>query len=143
VSEDASPDAAAAGSRVREAWPELLATVSACADRVAEGWPGGATADRDRVVPPLCECLDATGARGRLPAVLRDAVDAAGGELPAAPTATPPHVAVTSAGPMLRATLDGGRLVVTLRTFGVERGEPGEPARYVRLSGVRVDATLA
>ena len=65
------------------------------------------------------------------PAVLRECVAAAGGQLRAEPVAAPPYVVVTSVGPVLRATLDEGRLVVTLRVFAVERPD-ALGAWYVR-----------
>jgi hypothetical protein len=54
----------------------------------------------------------------------------AGGRLQADPVPAPPYVVVTSVGPLLRATLEAGRLVVTVRAFRVERGDGG--TRYVR-----------
>jgi hypothetical protein len=64
------------------------------------------------------------------------AAAAAGGQLQAEPVAAPPYVAVTSVGPVLRATLPGGRLVVTVRVFAVERGSEGTDGaagvRYTR-----------
>jgi hypothetical protein len=53
----------------------------------------------------------------RLVGVLRDTVDALGFDLAAEPVAAPPYVVITARGPMLRATLDAGRLVVLVRTF--------------------------
>lgn len=97
-----------------------------CATAVAAGWDDGATIDRtttDRaaVVPPLRAALDRAGVLERLPTVLRECVAAAGGQLRAAPVAAPPYVVVTSVGPVLRATLSGDRLVVTIGVFRVER----------------------
>ncbi|WP_336344475.1 hypothetical protein [Halalkalicoccus ordinarius] len=45
--------------------------------------------------------------------------------------AAPPYVTVTSRGPVLRATLSSGRLVVRIVLFDVER----DPVRYVRRGG--------
>ncbi len=107
----------------------LVDHVSDCADAVAADWDHGRTTDRDAVVRPLERALEATGALDRFPAVLSGAARAAGYELRAPPVAAPPYVVVTSRGPMLRATLDDGRLVVTLRLFDVERGSQ---TTYVR-----------
>lgn len=108
---------------------DLVGTVLDCADAVAAGWDGAATTDRERVVPPLRAALERAGLLDRLPAVLDGCVAAAGYELPARPVAAPPYVVVASRGPVLRATLSDGRLVVTVRAFDVERGTE---TRYVR-----------
>jgi len=102
--------------------------VLACADDVADSWGGDATTDRAAVVEPFERRLDQAGVLDCLPAVLAEAVDALGAELPAEPVAAPPYVAITSVGPVLRATLDSGRLVVTIHAFVIER----DPTRYVR-----------
>jgi hypothetical protein len=109
---------------------ELVATVLDCADAVAASWDGPATTDPDAVTGPLRAALDRAGVLAELPAVLRECVAAAGGRLQADPVAAPPYVVVTSVGPVLRATLDTGRLVVTLQVVRVERD--GNGPRYVR-----------
>lgn len=107
----------------------VVATVQDCAQAVAAGWNGTGTTDRDRVVPPLRTALERAGVSERLPTVLEGCVSAAGYELLAQPVSAPPYVVVTSRGPVLRATLAGGRLVVTLLAFEVVR-DPRP--RYVR-----------
>jgi hypothetical protein len=118
-------DASAVREHLLSVHGDVLEAVLACADGVAERWDGDATTDRDQVVGPLERALDRAGVTGRLPNVLADAVGVAGGTLRAEPVAAPPYVAVTSVGPVLRATLPGGRLVVTVRVFAVERGSEG------------------
>lgn len=108
---------------------DLVRTVLDCAEAVAAGWDGEGTTDRGSVVPPLRSSLERAGVTDRLPAVLEGCVSAAGYELPARPVAGPPYVVVTSRGPILRATLSDGRLIVTIRAFEVER-DPRP--RYVR-----------
>ena len=108
----------------------LVEGVLACADRVADDWPDGGTTDRTAVVDPFESLLGASGLLETFPAVLAGCVEAAGASLSARPVAAPPYVVVTSAGVLLRATLDAGRLVVTLRAFEVDRS--GERPRYVR-----------
>ncbi|MEF8840838.1 MAG: hypothetical protein V5A62_04340 [Haloarculaceae archaeon] len=103
-----------------------------CAGCVAAAWPGAETTDRERVVDPLRAALSEAGLLGAYPSVLVECVAAAGGELRAEPVAAPPYVTVTSVGPVLRATLDGGRLVVTLGVFDVEREAGDGRPRYVR-----------
>jgi hypothetical protein len=113
-------------------------TASDCADAVAAGWDGESTADRDAVTGPLEATLRRSGILERLPAVLAGAVDAAGYQLRAEPVAAPPYVVVTSTGPVLRATVSDGRLVVSLRLFEVRRGTerryrrgPSEPSAFL------------
>ncbi|USZ69932.1 hypothetical protein NGM10_16140 (plasmid) [Halorussus salilacus] len=113
---------------VLDAHTETVETVLRCADAVAADWDGPATARR-AVAGPLRRELESAGAWTRLPEVLAGAVEAAGFSLPAAPVAAPPYVAVTSRGPVLRATVSAGRLVVLLRAFEVERADS---VRYVR-----------
>ncbi|PSQ45290.1 hypothetical protein BRD15_12060 [Halobacteriales archaeon SW_6_65_15] len=120
-----SDSAARAREFVLDAHRETVETVLRCADAVAAEWDepaaaegeataeGGATADADRLVT--------TDRR------------AAGYSLSASPVADPPYVAATSRGPMLRATVPDGRLVVLLCVFEVERdGEDGSSVRYAR-----------
>ena len=107
--------------RVLGAHASVVEDVVACAGSVAEAWDGDATSDRAALVEPLEERLRETGVLADLPTVLAAAVDAAGGELSATPVAAPPYVVITSTGPLLRATIDQGRLVVAVRTFAVER----------------------
>ena len=107
---------------------ELLERTLACADCVAESWDGDATTDRQLVVEPFERTLQRGDVIDRLPTVLVDAVAALGEDLPAEPVAAPPYLAVTSVGPVLRATLSGARLVVTIQVFAIER----DPVRYVR-----------
>jgi hypothetical protein len=104
--------------------------VLACAERVTDGWDGDGTTDRTAVVDPFASLLERSGLLETLPALLAECVDRAGATLSARPVAAPPYVVVTSEGVVLRATLDGERLVVTLRAFGVDRS--GERPRYVR-----------
>jgi hypothetical protein len=147
---DGSPStptpAPAAERRVRTNHAALLDGVAASADAVASTWPERtlgpadgsaavpATTDRDRLVPPLRVLLAERGLLEACTAALVDAVDATGDELAATPVAAPPYVAVTSVGPVLRATLPAGRLVVTLGAFAVARPDDGPPV-YVRGSG--------
>lgn len=132
--------AARAREYVLDAHPETVETVLECADAVAADWDsntasaaddGRWTTDRSGVADPLRAELEASGAWARLPDVLAGAVRAAGYALSASPVADPPYVAATSRGPMLRATVPGGRLVVLVQVFEVERADGGR-TRYVR-----------
>ncbi|SFR58173.1 hypothetical protein [Halogeometricum limi] len=104
-------------------------------DESAAAW----TTDRDSVVPALEHALDASGLLLHLPNVLADLVSVTGHPMPAPPVAAPPYVVVTSEGVLLRASLDGARLVVSLRVFAVE---PDAETRYVRRDGVAVGVEL-
>lgn len=106
----------------------LLETILACADAISASWDGKATTERQAVVEPFEYALDSSDIMDRLPAVLVGAIHIIDEELPATPVPAPPYVVVTSIGPVLRATLDSGRLVITIRAFEIER----DPTRYVR-----------
>jgi len=135
-------DAAAVRAHLLGERRELVVTVRDCADAVAAGWTDASTTDRGAVVEPLRATLERAGVLAEFPTVLRECVAATGGRLQAEPVAAPPYVVVTSVGPVLRATLDGGRLVVTLRVFALKRGGGGSPARYVR-SGESAEEIVA
>lgn len=127
------------GDRVRHEHRDVIAAVDRCADAVASAWDGGRTDRRDAVVDPLRAKLSGAGVTVDLADVLGDVVDAAGRDLPASPVPAPPYVVVTSRGPILRATLEEGRLVVRFDAFAVGRGS--EP-RYRRLDGVQLAVSL-
>lgn len=116
---------------------DVLAGVGACADAVADSWDDPTIDDGAALARALESCLAESGVLDALPGVLAAAVRAAGGTLSAEPVAAPPYVAVTSRGPVLRATLDGGRLVVELRAFRLT-----EETRYERRGGVAVQASV-
>jgi hypothetical protein len=112
---------------------EEIRTLLDCADAVAESWDGEATTDPAAVADRLRAALDAAGAWSRLPDLLSGAVDATGRSLSATPVAAPPYVTATSRGPMLRATLPDGRLVVSLEVFEIDRTHASDGSvRYVR-----------
>jgi hypothetical protein len=116
---------------------DALAAVGACADAVADSWSESTTSDGTTLADGLELCLTESGALEALPGVLAAAVRAAGGTLSSEPVAAPPYVAVTSRGPVLRGTLDEGRLVVTLAVFRVT-----DDRRYER-TDVDVDVQVS
>lgn len=124
---DADTTASAVRDRVRDAHPDFLDAVAAAARVTAASWDAPSTQDRDAVVDRFERVLRETGTLAAAPAVLATAVDAAGGHLQADPVPSPPYVAVTAEGVVLRATTDVGRVVVTVAPFAVER----DPVRYV------------
>ena len=101
----------------------------ACGDAVADRWEQSWTTDRSALVPPLESELSQRGMLEHYPIILSDLVTEAGHDLPAQPVAAPPYIVVTSTGPLLRATLADGRLLVAFRLFDVEHGDE---TRYVR-----------
>lgn len=113
----------AARERVLDAHAETVRTVRRCADAVTANWREKRVTDRDAVVSPLESQLHRKNVFEKLPPLLADAVDAAGYSLSAPPVAGPPYVAVASRGPILRATVADGRLVVTLAVFEIERAD--------------------
>ena len=125
--------------RIADEHQDVITGVDACAAAVSHRWEGDSTGDRAAVVEPLRSCLDARGLLARLPSVLADAVEATGHALAAPPVAAPPYVVVTSQGPVLRATIDPGRLVIRFEVFTVVRGS--EPS-YRRLEGTRLAVSL-
>ena len=108
---------------------KTVETVQECADRLVDGWDEDATTDGRTLATEFERELRRTDVLSTLPALLADATRAAGYDLPATPVAAPPYVTVTSVGPVARATVAAGRLVVVIRAFDVERGDP---PRYVR-----------
>lgn len=112
-------DADAARAFIRNEHADLLSVIDECADDVVETWDGDSVETGDTVSTLLEACFDRAGVQNQLPDVLAGAVGAAGGALQAPPVAAPPYVVVTSRGPMLRATLDDGRLVVRIDVFQV------------------------
>ncbi|MDH5019198.1 hypothetical protein [Halobacterium rubrum] len=130
-------DSDAARECVATEHADVVAAVGACADAVADSRDGLAAGDGTAVAAALESCLDKSGTLGALPGVLAAAVDAAGGTLSAEPVAAPPYVAVTSRGPVLRATLDDGRLVVELRAIRLT-----DDNGYERRDGVAVEASV-
>lgn len=129
----------AARRRIQTEWQSVVRGVDDCADRVADPWDTSRTTNPDRVVAPLRTGLEEAGLLEGLASLLADAVAAADCELPASPVPAPPYVTVTSRGPVLRATIDRGRLVVRLEAFEVVRAPV--PA-YRRLDGVDVYVSL-
>ncbi|MFC4543547.1 hypothetical protein ACFO5R_16595 [Halosolutus amylolyticus] len=129
----------AARQRIEDEHAAVVAGIDHCADQVAAPWDTARTTDPSRVADSLGSALETTGLLERLTVVLADAVDATGHDLQARPVPGPPYVVVTSRGPVLRATIEPGRLVIRFDVFEVVR-DPG-PA-YHRLDGIAVDVAL-
>ncbi|USZ73192.1 hypothetical protein [Natronosalvus halobius] len=119
----------------------ILDRLDACADAVADNWPAESVSASGAAVDPLQDALEAAGLLEAFPPLLVDLVESAGYTLPARPVPAPPYVVVTSRGPMLRATIHPGRLVVRLAVFGLERDRASRPA-YHRLESVDVSVEL-
>lgn len=140
-----------ARDHVLESRAETAAAVLECADGVVAEREGDATASPESVGEPrsvadsLRAELEAEGIWSQLPDVLAGAVRATGRSLSATPVAAPPYVVATSRGPMLRATLDGGRLVILFHVFDVAGGDGanGPPTEYVRSATTPAEAVRA
>lgn len=146
VSDDPGP-ATLAREHVLSADREVVTGVLDAADDVAGDWPSlpdgrPATSDREAVVDPLRRELEERDLLGRLPGLLAGAVKAAGYRLPADPVPAPPYVAVTSTGPVLRGTVDDGRLVVAVDCFEVVRARSLEAERNDCSEAVRDGARV-
>jgi hypothetical protein len=124
---DAPDPAIVVRDRVRTEHGEFLNAVAAAGRVTADAWEDAHAPSRAAVVDPFERVLRETGTLDAAPAVLAAAVDAAGGHLQADPVPSPPYVAVTAEGVVLRATTDVGRVVVTVAPFAVAR----DPVRYV------------
>lgn len=108
--------------RLRTQHRELLVTISDCAAAVAADFEtrvgdAPATTESKKISSPLLTTLSNAGVYAQLPAVLADVVSDAGYQLPAPPVAAPPYVVIASTGPILRATVPPGRLVISVRLF--------------------------
>lgn len=99
----------------RETVVAVLAGAEAAAARVEK------PAARETVATALESALG-EDVRASLVDLLRGAVGATGRELFADPVPASPYLVVTARGPLVRATLEDGRLVVLLRAFRRERG---------------------
>lgn len=133
----------AARRRIQREHVPVVEGINACADAVADPWDTSRTTDRGAVVDGLRRLLEETGVLETLPGVLADAVDATGYELSARPVAAPPYVVVTSRGPVLRASIEPGRLVIRFDAFEVVRdADPDRPPTYRRRDGVGLEVSL-
>ena len=111
----------AARERVVSEHGHTVDAIGECADAVARSWDEDHVHERCQVVDPLRQELETTGVVSDLPRVLVDAVDATGNALSAPPVPAPPYVVVTSRGPILRASLPIGRLIIRFDVFSIRR----------------------
>jgi len=130
--------------RIVTEYASIVDGIDTCADAVVAPWETARTTDGQAVTDGLHRTLTEAGILEALPRVLADAVEATGYELRANPVAAPPYVVVTSRGPILRATIDPGRLVIRFDAFEVVRDPASErPPVYRRLDGTRLEVELA
>ncbi len=133
----------AARRRIQTEHASVIDGIDACADAIADPWDTARTTDSRAVADGLRRTLEETGILAALPGLLADAVDATGHDLRATPVPAPPYVVVTSRGPVLRATIDPGRLVIRFDAFEVIRDpDPTQPPAYRRRDGVAVTVSL-
>ncbi|MFB6111052.1 MAG: hypothetical protein ABEJ35_00785 [Halobacteriaceae archaeon] len=118
--------------RIRSDHAGLLEKIETHADAVAADWADETVADPEAITTPLRRRLADAGLLASLPEILETAASAADLDLPAEPVPAPPYVVVTSHGPVLRATVDTGRLVVRVAVFDLRRPSTGAPPQYGR-----------
>lgn len=104
---------------------DVVETIRACAEAAAEAGTTDGHSDTSAVRRGTEAGLRELGVWERLPRVLAACVAQTGERLGARPVAAPPYVAATATGVVLRATLDGGRLVVSIEALSVERRDGG------------------
>jgi hypothetical protein len=107
---------------------DLLTAVLACADTVLDCRSADGIPLDVNLGDQLCEQLDRAGIIEQLPAVLTGAVNAMDASPPVEPVGAPPYVVIANTGPIMRATLDTRRLVITIEAFRVHN----DTRQYVR-----------
>ena len=101
----------------------VVEAVRDCAVASADAGANGSETSETTAVRRGTEArLRAKGVWELLPSVLAGCVRAFGRQLRAPPVAAPPYVAPTATGIVLRATVEGGRLVVSIDALTVDRG---------------------
>lgn len=122
---------------------ETLVAVLRCADAVAPGRERAAGAtDGCRLAADFEQELRDEEVLRVFPSLLSGGVAAAGYELLATPVAAPPYVAVTSVGPVARATIGNRRLVIAVEVFEIEHGERARYARRARSPAEALSVTV-
>jgi hypothetical protein len=113
-----------------ETHPEVVDAVRECAAASAAAATDEAGRSDTGAVRRGTETrLREAGVWNDLPGVLVDCVERTGKRLAATPVAAPPYVAPTATGIVLRATLDGGRLVVAVDALAVDRERDDDEGR--------------
>jgi len=106
---------------------ETLAATVEVGRAVARAWPGNRASDPGAVRRPLETLLRDRGLAADLLALLDTGAAVVDESIQGSPVPAPPYFAITSRGPLCRATLSGGdRLVVRVALFRVGP----EPPRY-------------
>lgn len=115
-------DTSAVRDSLVESYPGVVDAVRECAAAAAtDATDDAGRTDTSAVRRGIESRLRSVGVWGDLPSVLAGCVERTGRRLRATPVAAPPYVAPTATGVVLRATLDGGRLVVAVDALSVER----------------------
>lgn len=107
----------------------VVEAVRACAEASASAGTSDGRSDTSAVRRGTEACLRRHDVWGQLPRVLAGCVEQTETRLRASPVAAAPYVTSTATGVVLRATLDGGRLVVSIEALTVERGGDGPTLR--------------
>ena len=120
-----SPTETAAREAIGDSHWETLAAAVDTGRTVARAWPDETVSDADAVAGPLERVLRERELPADLLAMLGTGAAAVDASIRGSPVPAPPYLAVTSRGPVCRATLsDGRRLVVEPVLFEVERRPP-------------------
>jgi hypothetical protein len=120
-----SPTETATREAIGDSHQETLAAAVDAGRTVARAWPDETVSDADAVADPLERVLWERELPADLLAMLGTGAAAVDASIRGSPVPAPPYLAVTSRGPVCRATLsDGRRLVVESVLFDVERRPP-------------------
>ena len=120
---------------------ETIEIMNRCADSITLGWQTDAdgvlfTTKKEKITQQLPIVFDRAGIHTQLRTMLVDLVDTLGEPLSVTPVAAPPYVVVGSTGPIIRAALSIGRLVVTFQLFTIVKHTTH--VRYKRLPACNI-----
>lgn len=107
----------------------VVEAVRACAEASAAAGTSDGRSDTSAVRRGTEACLRERDVWDHLPRVLAGCVEQTEKRLRAPPVAAAPYVTATATGVVLRATLDAGRLVVSIEVLAVERSGDGPTLR--------------
>lgn len=114
---------------VRSDHAEIVEAVRACAEAAATVGTSDGSSDTSAVRRRTEACLRERDVWGRLPRVLTGCVEQTEQRLRAPPVAAAPYVTSTATDVVLRATLDAGRLVVSIEALTIDRSGDGPVLR--------------
>lgn len=120
-----TPTESAVRSRVVEEHRATLRSLVDLGRQVAATWPDCATTEASAVRSSLEHALETTGLADAVLDMLRVGADTLDEPLQARLLPAPPYLAITSRGPICRATISGDRrLVLLVELFEIDRTGP-------------------